>query len=74
MSRYFEAYESWKRDPEAFWAEAATEIDWVRPPEKIFDPSQGQYGRWFEGGPVQHRLQLPRPACRSPASGPISRR
>jgi propionyl-CoA synthetase len=50
MSRYLEAYESWKRDPEAFWAEAAAEIDWVRPPEKIFDPSQGQYGRWFEGG------------------------
>jgi len=50
MSRYFEAYESWKRDPEAFWAEAAAEIDWVRPPQKIFDPSQGQYGRWFEGG------------------------
>ena len=50
MSRYFEAYEAWKRDPEAFWAEAAAEIDWVRPPEKIFDPSQGQYGRWFEGG------------------------
>lgn len=50
MSRYFEVYESWKRDPEGFWAEAATQIDWVRLPEKIFDPSQGQYGRWFEGG------------------------
>ena len=49
MSRYFEVYESWKRDPEAFWAEAAAEIDWVQPPDKIFDPSQGQYGRWFDG-------------------------
>ncbi len=50
MSRYFEVYESWKRDPAAFWAEAASEIDWVKPPEKIFDASQGQYGRWFVGG------------------------
>lgn len=50
MSRYFEVYESWKRDPMAFWAEAAGDIDWVKPPEKIFDPAQGQYGRWFVGG------------------------
>jgi propionyl-CoA synthetase len=50
MSRYFEVYESWKRDPVAFWAEAAGDIHWLKPPEKIFDPSQGQYGRWFVGG------------------------
>ena len=50
MSRYFEVYESWKRDPAAFWAEAASDIDWVKAPEKVFDASQGQYGRWFTGG------------------------
>jgi propionyl-CoA synthetase len=50
MSRYFEVYESWKGDPVSFWAEAAGEIDWVKPPEKIFDATQGQYGRWFTGG------------------------
>ncbi len=50
MSRYREVYESWKRDPIGFWAEAASEIDWVKPPEKIFDTTQGQYGRWFTGG------------------------
>jgi propionyl-CoA synthetase len=50
MSQYHEVYESWKRDPLGFWAEAASEIDWVKPPEKIFDPGQGQYGRWFTGG------------------------
>jgi propionyl-CoA synthetase len=50
MSRYFEVYESWQRDPIAFWEEAASDIDWVKSPEKIFDETQGQYGRWFTGG------------------------
>jgi len=48
-SRYDATYESWKRDPEAFWAEAAQAIDWVRPWEKVFDPDMGVYGRWFPG-------------------------
>jgi propionyl-CoA synthetase len=50
MSRYFEEYESWKRDPLAFWARAAEDIDWVRPASRIFDPGQGQYGHWFADG------------------------
>jgi propionyl-CoA synthetase len=48
-SRYAEVYGAWKRDPEAFWAEAARAIDWYRPWEKVFDPYAGQYGRWFPG-------------------------
>ncbi|QBF32455.1 propionyl-CoA synthetase [Thalassococcus sp. S3] len=49
MSRYAETYARWKADPEAFWAEVATEIDWIRPAQKAFDPGSGVYGRWFEG-------------------------
>ncbi len=49
-TQYFEVYERWKRDPEGFWAEAAREIDWVEQPKRIFDASQGIYGRWFPGG------------------------
>jgi propionyl-CoA synthetase len=48
-SRYHEVYESWKRDPEAFWAEAARDIDWVKPWDKVFDAEAGVYGRWFSG-------------------------
>ena len=48
-SRYHEVYESWKRDPEAFWAEAAGEIDWFRLWDQVFDPQAGVYGRWFMG-------------------------
>ena len=49
MSRYHEVYASWKADPEAFWAEAAKGVDWVRPYDKVFDAAAGQYGRWFPG-------------------------
>jgi len=46
-SRYKEVYAEWRADPQAFWAEAAKEIDWIRPPQRIFDESAGVYGRWF---------------------------
>ncbi len=51
-SLYHEVYARSLADPEGFWAEAAKEIDWIEPPKKIFDPSQGVYGRWFSGGIV----------------------
>ena len=49
MSRYHEVYASWKKDPEAFWAEAAREIDWINLWDRVFDPYAGEYGRWFAG-------------------------
>ncbi len=49
QSRYFDVYGAWQRDPEGFWEEAAKAIDWFRPPDRIFDPDQGVYGRWFVG-------------------------
>jgi propionyl-CoA synthetase len=48
-SRYHEVYESWQKDPEAFWAEAARDIDWVKPWDKVLDADAGIYGRWFAG-------------------------
>ncbi len=49
MSRYHEVYAAWKKDPEAFWAEAARDIDWYKLWDKVFDPYAGEYGRWFGG-------------------------
>ena len=46
-SRYAEVYAEWRADPQAFWAKAALEIDWIRKPRRIFDPGAGVYGRWF---------------------------
>jgi propionyl-CoA synthetase len=48
-SRYREAYERWRVDPAGFWAEAAREIDWIRPADTVFDAEAGIYGRWFAG-------------------------
>jgi propionyl-CoA synthetase len=48
-SRYREVYSRWKADPQGFWAEAAREIDWFKPADKVFDPEAGVYGRWFSG-------------------------
>ena len=50
MSRYADVYQSWKTDPEAFWMEAASAIDWVNAPSKALDPDAGVYGRWFPDG------------------------
>ncbi|MEM7704408.1 MAG: propionyl-CoA synthetase [Pseudomonadota bacterium] len=45
---YADVRQRWRRDPEAFWAEAATGIDWVEPWTSVLEPSQGA-GRWFPG-------------------------
>ena len=49
QSRYREVYAGWQSDPAGFWEEAAREIDWIKPAEKVFDPQAGIYGRWFVG-------------------------
>jgi propionyl-CoA synthetase len=49
MSRYHEVYRQWKQNPEGFWAEAAKDIAWYKLWDKVFDPYQGEYGRWFTG-------------------------
>src|SRR5437660_6074825 len=49
-SRYPESCARWQRDPEAFGAEAAREIDWYETPKRVFDPAAGVYGRWFTDG------------------------
>lgn len=46
-SRYAETYQAWKQEPQEFWKKAASEIDWIKSGEAIFDPNGGQYGRWF---------------------------
>ena len=45
-SKYHEIYQGWQKDPEGFWANAAKEIDWYKPAEKIFDDKTS---RWFAG-------------------------
>jgi propionyl-CoA synthetase len=37
-------------DPEGFWGEAATAIEWVEPPQRVLDDSRAPFYRWFAGG------------------------
>ncbi len=51
-SRYREVHARSLDDPDGFWGEAAREIDWIKPADKVFDSSMGLYGRWFVGAVV----------------------
>ena len=44
-------YERAARDPEAFWAEFARELEWIRPWDSVlkWDPPNA---RWFDGGKI----------------------
>jgi propionyl-CoA synthetase len=46
-SKYPEVYKGWQSEPNAFWKEASEQIDWIKPPKKIFDAARGVYGVWF---------------------------
>ena len=48
-SRYHKIYSAWQNDPEKFWVDAAGEIDWSKPWDKVFDPDLSVYGQWFGG-------------------------
>ncbi len=37
-------------DPEGFWAEAASLIDWYDPPSRILDDRAAPLFRWYQGG------------------------
>jgi propionyl-CoA synthetase len=50
MSRFEETYRRSLEEPEAFWAEAAAEIDWDEPWQRVLDDSRAPFYRWFSGG------------------------
>ena len=46
---YEEAYRWSLQDPEGFWADAAKDVDWIRPWDKVLDDSDKPFYRWFVG-------------------------
>jgi len=46
-----QVYERAGRDPEAFWAEFARELDWIRPWDTVLQ-WKTPYARWFDGGKI----------------------
>lgn len=45
MSGYAQTYERWRQNPEAFWSEAAAQLHWDEPFQKVREGN-----RWFSGG------------------------
>ncbi|MBI2241518.1 MAG: propionyl-CoA synthetase [Magnetospirillum gryphiswaldense] len=53
MSNAYElAHERSLKDPEGFWAEAAKDVTWYKPWDKVLDDSRKPFYRWFTGGEV----------------------
>ncbi len=48
-NRYQEEYDRSINDPEGFWADAAKDIDWIKPWDTVLDRSNKPFYRWFSG-------------------------
>jgi acetyl-CoA synthetase len=49
MAEYERMYRRSVDDPEGFWGDAAGELEWFKPWERVLDES-GPHARWFTGG------------------------
>ena len=49
IGAYEAAYNSWRQDPEKFWAQAAEAIHWYRRWDHVLDTSRAPFYRWFSG-------------------------
>jgi propionyl-CoA synthetase len=50
MAGYRDTFRTSIDDPERFWAEQATAIDWYRAPTQVLDSSNPPFYRWFPDG------------------------
>ena len=50
MTSYTENYGAWRDDPEAFWMDAAKDIDWITPPTKALSDENAPLYEWFTDG------------------------
>lgn len=50
MGIYEQSYRRSLADPEEFWAEAAADIDWIEPWQRVLDDTDPPMYRWFPGG------------------------
>ncbi|MCH8960663.1 MAG: AMP-binding protein, partial [Bacteroidetes bacterium] len=49
-SLYQSVYQSWQADPQAFWAQAAADVQWYKPWTQVLDEARPPFYRWFDGG------------------------
>ncbi|HMX17039.1 MAG TPA: propionate--CoA ligase, partial [Rhodocyclaceae bacterium] len=50
MSSYKEFHQRSIAQPEDFWGEQASLVDWHKPPQKVLDYSRPPFAKWFSGG------------------------
>ncbi len=50
MTGHTAAHAAAAQNPDAYWMEAARDIDWHRAPSRAFFPDQGAFGTWFADG------------------------
>jgi len=50
MTTYEAAHAAAQQDCDAYWMDAARDIDWHRAPSRAFFPEQGAFGTWFADG------------------------
>src|SRR5579862_6107331 len=50
MGRYEDVYRRSLEDPEGFWEEAASEVEWDEWPGVVLDKGNEPFYRWFAGG------------------------
>jgi propionyl-CoA synthetase len=46
---YDQIFDAWKRDPDAFWAQAAEAIGWERRWDRVLEQPKPDFYRWFPG-------------------------
>jgi propionyl-CoA synthetase len=49
---YKDQYQQSIENPEQFWAEAASGLEWIKPWDKVLDDSSKPYYEWFSGGEI----------------------
>ena len=69
MGTYDEVYDRSMADPEGFWGEAATAIDWDTPPATVLDDSQPALLPLVPRRPAQRLLQRRSTATSTGATG-----
>ena len=50
MTTYDEVYAQSIRDPDRFWGNAAEDVHWFRPWDRVLDNARAPFTRWFVGG------------------------
>ena len=50
MEAYRALYQRSLEEPEAFWAEAAANLEWFRKWDRVLDESEAPFYKWFTGG------------------------